>query len=64
LFGLYLRTFKKAKLVFEVHGIQPLTLSAEGRFSCCHSPYIFLRGFEMWGYKAADLIVGTMPKLK
>lgn len=64
LFGLYLQTFKKAKLVFEVRDIWPLTLSAEGRFSRCHPLYIYLRGLEIWGYKAADLIVGTMPNLK
>ena len=44
LFGLYLQTFRKAKLVFEVRDIWPLTLSAEGRFSRCHPLYIFLRG--------------------
>ena len=64
LFGLYLKFFKKAKLVFEIRDIWPLTLIEEGRYSRFHPLYCFLRLIEICGYKNADLIVGTMPNLK
>jgi glycosyltransferase involved in cell wall biosynthesis len=54
----------KAKLVFEVRDIWPLTLTEEGGFSKS-SPFIVALSFlERWGYKVSDLIVGTMPNLK
>jgi glycosyltransferase involved in cell wall biosynthesis len=54
----------RAKLVFEVRDIWPLTLTEEGGFSKLN-PFIVALGFlERWGYKVSDLIVGTMPNLE
>lgn len=63
-FGLYLKIYKNTKLVFEVRDIWPLTLIEEGNFSRLHPLYGLLRVLELWGYRKADLIVGTMPNLK
>lgn len=62
-FGFYLKKKYKATLVFEVRDIWPLTLVAEGGFSRWHPLTIFLGVIEKFGYKKADLIVGTMPRL-
>lgn len=64
LFGIYIKLAKKARLVFEVRDIWPLTMIEEGNFSCLNPLYLFLRGVELLGYKYADLIVGTMPNLR
>jgi glycosyltransferase involved in cell wall biosynthesis len=54
----------KAKLVFEVRDIWPLTLSEEGGFSK-RNPLVFVLSLlERWGYSVSDLIVGTMPNLQ
>lgn len=51
----------KAKFVFEVRDIWPLTAKVLGGYSRFH-PFIFTLGLiEKWGYRKADLIVGTMP---
>ena len=53
-----------AKFVFEVRDIWPLTLVDEGGFSQ-NNPIIRLLGYlEKFGYKKADLIIGTMPNLQ
>jgi glycosyltransferase involved in cell wall biosynthesis len=53
----------KAKLVFEVRDIWPLTLVEEGGFSK-KNPLIFILSIlERWSYDVSDLIVGTMPNL-
>ena len=36
----------------------------EGGFSKWHPLALYLRFLELWGYRRADLIVGTMPNLK
>ncbi|EHI48777.1 glycosyltransferase [SAR116 cluster alpha proteobacterium HIMB100] len=64
IFGLYLKFFKRTKLVFEVRDIWPLTMVEEGAYSRLHPLYLLLRFLELWGYRKADLIVGTMPNLK
>ena len=64
LFGLYTKFVRRSKMVFEVRDIWPLTMIEEGGFSRWHPFVIFLRLIELWGYKHADLIVGTMPNLK
>ena len=54
----------KAKLVFEVRDIWPLTLTEEAGFSK-RNPFVFLLSLlERWGYNVSDLIVGTMPNLQ
>ena len=53
----------RCKLVFEVRDIWPLTLTEVGGYSSWH-PMIWLFGvIERFGYRHADLIVGTMPNL-
>ena len=63
LYGIYLKRKFDAQLVFEVRDIWPLTMTEEGGFSRWH-PLVLLIGLvERAGYKYADLIVGTMPRL-
>ncbi len=63
-FGIYLKARWGSKLVFEVRDIWPLTMIHEGGFSRWHPLALYLRFIELWGYRRADLIVGTMPNLK
>ena len=61
--GLHLKLRYRCRLVFEVRDIWPLTLVEEGGFSSWN-PLILGLGLVEWlGYKAADIIVGTMPNL-
>ncbi|MDB3965384.1 glycosyltransferase family 4 protein [Amylibacter sp.] len=63
LYGYYLKKKFNAFLIFEIRDIWPLTLTEEGGFPKWH-PLVCLMGIvEKFGYKKADLIVGTMPKL-
>lgn len=62
-YGLYLKRKFKALLIFEIRDIWPLTMTEEAGFSPYH-PLVLLIGFlEKLGYKHADLVVGTMPRL-
>jgi glycosyltransferase involved in cell wall biosynthesis len=62
-YGYYLKKKFNSFLVFEIRDIWPLTMTEEGGFSKWH-PLVILIGFiEKFGYKKADLIVGTMPRL-
>jgi len=54
----------KAKLVFEVRDIWPLTLTEEGGFSKFNPFIVVLSLVERWAYNVSDLIIGTMPNLK
>lgn len=61
--GLRLKRRYRAKLVFEVRDIWPLTLVDEGVAGPSH-PLVRALGFvERLGYRRADAIVGTMPGL-
>jgi glycosyltransferase involved in cell wall biosynthesis len=63
IYGYYLKKKFNSFLVFEIRDIWPLTMIEEGGFSKWH-PLVLLIGFiEKFGYKKADLVVGTMPKL-
>lgn len=63
LYGYFLKKKFNSFLVFEIRDIWPLTMTEEGGFSKWH-PLVLLIGFvEKFGYKKADLVVGTMPKL-
>ena len=64
IFGIYLKARHGSRLVFEVRDIWPLTMIEEGGFSRFHPLVLYLRFIELWGYRRADLIVGTMPNLK
>jgi len=63
IYGYYLKKKFNSFLVFEIRDIWPLSMTEEADFSKWH-PLVLLIGFiEKFGYKKADLIVGTMPKL-
>ena len=62
-YGYYLKRKFKAFLVFEIRDIWPLTMTEEGGFSKWHPLVLFIGLIEKFGYKKADLIVGTMPRL-
>lgn len=62
-YGYYLKRKYNAFLIFEIRDIWPLTMTEEGGFSKWHPLVIFIGWVEKFGYKVADLIVGTMPKL-
>ena len=61
--GVRLQRRYGAKLVFEVRDIWPLTLVEEGGYSARNPLVILLGAVERFGYRRADLIVGTMPNL-
>lgn len=63
IYGYYLKKKFKSFLVFEVRDIWPLTMTEEGGFSKWHPLVLFIGFVEKFGYKKADLVVGTMPKL-
>lgn len=64
LFGAYLKFRFGSSLVFEIRDIWPLTLIEEGGYSKWHPFSLFLKVVESFGYRYADLLVGTMPNLK
>lgn len=63
LYGYYLKRVYGARLVFEIRDIWPLTMVEEGGFSRWHPLVVFLGLIERFGYRRADLVVGTMPRL-
>lgn len=63
LYGLYLKLKYRSFLVFEVRDIWPLTMTEEGGFGRMHPLVLVVGWLEKLGYKNADLIVGTMPRL-
>lgn len=61
--GFLLRRRYHCRLVFEIRDIWPLTLISEGGFKS-YNPLVWILSLvERWGYRHADLIVGTMPNL-
>ncbi len=62
--GVRLRKRYGCKLVFEIRDIWPLTLVEEGNFSARNPLVRALGWIECFGYRKADLIVGTMPNLE
>lgn len=63
IYGYYLKRKFKSFLVFEVRDIWPLTMTEEGGFSKWHPLVILIGVIEKFGYKKADLVAGTMPRL-
>lgn len=53
----------RARLIFEVRDIWPLTLTEEGGYSSKNPLVMALALIERFGYRRADAIVGTMPNL-
>ena len=63
IYGYYLKLRFGCKLIFEIRDIWPLTMTEEGGFSNWHPLVIVMGIVEKFGYRKADLIVGTMPRL-
>jgi glycosyltransferase involved in cell wall biosynthesis len=61
--GFILKFRYKCKLVFEIRDIWPLTLTEDGEYSKYNFLVYFLSLIEKYGYRYADIIVGTMPNL-
>lgn len=62
--GIRLKHKYKAKLVFEIRDIWPLTMVEEGGYKSSN-PFVKMLGkIEKLGYFKSDLIVGTMPNLR
>ena len=61
--GLLLKIRFKAKLIFEIRDIWPLTIIEEGGFSRSNIFVKILGLIEKTGYAKSDLIIGTMPNL-
>jgi glycosyltransferase involved in cell wall biosynthesis len=62
--GIRLKRKYKAKLIFEIRDIWPLTMVEEGGYKNTN-PFVKILGkIEKFGYIESDLIVGTMPNLK
>lgn len=61
--GLLLRGHFRARLIFEVRDIWPMTITEVGGYSP-RNPFVAAMGMiERLGYRRADDIVGTMPNL-
>jgi glycosyltransferase involved in cell wall biosynthesis len=61
--GYWLKRKYGCKLIFEVRDIWPLTITEEGGFRPLNPFVRILAWAEKFGYKHADIIVGTMPNL-
>lgn len=62
--SLFLKRKYKARLIFEVRDIWPLTIIEEGGFSRFNPFVLGLSWIERIGYRYSDAIVGTMPNLE
>jgi glycosyltransferase involved in cell wall biosynthesis len=61
--GYLLARYYKARFILEIRDIWPLSAMQLGGYSSNH-PFIWLLGkLEKFGYRKADVIVGTMPNL-
>jgi len=63
IYGYYLKKKFNSFLVFEIRDIWPLTMTEEGGFTKWHPLVLLIGSIEKFGYKKADLVVGTMPRL-
>jgi glycosyltransferase involved in cell wall biosynthesis len=61
--GYLLKKRFQCKLIFEIRDIWPLTIIEEGGFNPRNPFVMFLAWVEKFGYRNADIIVGTMPNL-
>lgn len=61
--GFLLSRYYKARFILEIRDIWPLSAMQLGGYSASH-PFMWLLGkLERFGYRKADVIVGTMPNL-
>lgn len=62
--GFLLARYYKVRFILEIRDIWPLSAMQLGGYSSNH-PFMWLLGkLEKFGYRKADIIVGTMPNLK
>jgi glycosyltransferase involved in cell wall biosynthesis len=61
--GYWIKKKFGCKLVFEIRDIWPLTIIEEGGFSRWNPFVMLLAWAEKFGYRNADVIIGTMPNL-
>ena len=61
--GYWLKKHFGCKLIFEIRDIWPLTIIEEGDFNPWNPFVRFLAWVERFGYRNADIIIGTMPNL-
>ena len=62
--GYLIARYYKARFILEIRDIWPLSAIELGGYSSRH-PFMWLLGrLEKFGYRKADVIVGTMPNLK
>ncbi len=62
--GIRLKRKWKAKLIFEIRDIWPLTLIQLGKKSPWHPAVLFLGFFEKIGYRKADSVVSLLPNAR
>jgi len=62
--GYFLKKKYKCKLIFEVRDIWPLSITEASNFKASNPLIKLLAWIEKFGYKNADVLVGTMPNLK
>ncbi len=62
--GYVLKKKYDCKLIFEVRDIWPLTIIEAANFKSSNPVIKLLAWIEKFGYKKADIVVGTMPNLK
>jgi hypothetical protein len=61
--GVYLKKKFGCKLLFEIRDIWPLVLKRISNISRYNPFYLLLQWLEKFGYKNANLIIGSMPNL-
>jgi glycosyltransferase involved in cell wall biosynthesis len=62
--GFLLARYYNARFILEIRDIWPLSAIQLGGYSSRHPLMLLLRRLEKFGYRNADVIVGTMPNLK
>jgi glycosyltransferase involved in cell wall biosynthesis len=61
--GYLFSRYYKARFILEIRDIWPLSAMQLGGYTSYHPFIWFLRKLERFGYRKADVIVGTMPNL-
>jgi glycosyltransferase involved in cell wall biosynthesis len=62
--GFLLARYYKARFILEIRDIWPLSAMQLGGYSSNHPFMWLLEKLEKFGYRKADMIIGTMPNLK
>jgi len=62
--GFIFARYYKARFILEIRDIWPLSVIQLGSYNLNHPFIWFLERLEKFGYRHADVIIGTMPNLK